>query len=562
MENNIVSTDNIESFLEELSEILGKTLGPYGGTTIIEDSFAMNHFITKDGYSVLKELYFKDADKAIILKLIQNVSRTLVRKVGDGSTSAVIASNYLYKELKNIVKEDSCPPQDILNIANFLVDEISKLIRQNAKKATIEDLKDIAYISTNGNEEISTFIKEIYEKVGETGIIKLENSKEQETEYTLHRGIEILRGCVDETFYNNENEKGFLCEFKDAYIFMTDDIMTEIDYNKFMPILSYMCDVNNKEIRTKNIAIVANGYDKNALDMFRFVKKNNPQIGVCLVDHAMVNQHNKDSFLDLAIFLGCIPYFKKTKINASTSDFSFGMLGYCKGFSSYYDRTSFVEGNGAQENILVRQEEIKERIKEIELIDDHLDRTMALTRLKSRLASLNSTVATIYIGGDTEIEKNTKKYLIDDAVHACKSALLNGTVLGGNLTIPNTIIANRSIFIQGFKDKYGDRRLNVFYKLLDAFKESFKNVYLKILDNKNIHITKREDILSKCLGMDVIYNIREEDYESYDNSSLGIKKTNIINSCETDIEILKTVMSILGLIATSNQFVIYPLRKQ
>ena len=568
MENNIVSTDNIESFLEELSEILGKTLGPYGGTTIIEDSFAMNHFITKDGYSVLKELYFKDADKAIILKLIQNVSRTLVRKVGDGSTSAVIASNYLYKELKNIVKEDSCPPQDILNIANFLVDEISKLIRQNAKKATIKDLKDIAYISTNGNEEISTFIKEIYEKVGETGIIKLENSKDQETEYTLNRGIEILRGCVDEVFFNNENEKGFLCEFKDAYVFMMDDIMTEVEYNKFVPILNYMFDINNKEVRTKNIVIIANGYDKNTLDMLRELKKKNSGMGICLVDHAMVNQHNKDCFRDLVEFLGCVPHYKKDKIAASKSDYTFGMLGYCKGFTSYYDRTAFVEGGGLIENVLVRKEEIKERIKEIELIDDHLDRTMQLNRLKARLASLNSTVATIYIGGDTEIEKNTKKYLIDDAVHACKSAMLNGIVVGGNLTIPRTILANKTNLIQDFKDKYGDKRLIIFYKLLDSFEESFKNVYLKILDNKNISKEEKNEILNRCLEQDLIYNIREERYEyTYSRKlttyvvTVNAVETNIINSCETDIEILKTVMSILGLVATSNQFVIYPLRK-
>lgn len=577
MENNIVSTNNIESFLEELSEILGKTLGPYGGTTIIEDSFATNHFITKDGYSVLKELYFKDADKAIILKLIQNVSKTLVRKVGDGSTSAVIASNYLYKELKNIVKEDSCPPQDILNIANFLVEEISKLIRQNAEKATIEDLKDIAYISTNGYEEIATFIKEIYEKIGETGIVKLEISKDQETEYTLNRGIEILRGCVDEVFYNNENEKGFLCEFKDTYVFMMDDIMTEVEYNKFVPILNYMFDINNKEVRTKNIVIIANGYDKNTLDVFRELKKKNSGMGICLVDHAMVNQHNKDSFLDLAIFLGSIPYFKKNKINASTSDFSFGMLGYCKGFSSYYDRTSFVEGNGAQENVLIRQEEIKVKIKEIELIDDHLDRTMQINRLKSRLASLNSTVATIYIGGNTETEKNTKRYLIDDAVHACKSALLNGTVVGGNLTIPNIINKYYKDLSKKLEDKFGDKRWIIISKLLDSFNKAFENVYLKILDNKSISKEEKEDILYNCIRKNLIYNIREEEYEYYKdlttdeyyggkyntlNNNKGCKKTNIINSCETDIEILKTCMSILGLIATSNQFVIYPLRKQ
>lgn len=344
---------------------------------------------------------------------------------------------------------------------------------------------------------------------------------------------------------------------------MMDDIMTEIEYNKFVPILNYMFDINNKEVRTKNIVIIANGYEKNTLDMFRDLKKKNPQIGICLVDHAMVNQHNKDSFLDLAIFLGCIPVFKKDKLVANKSDFSFGMLGYCKGFSSYYDRTSFVEGSGAQENVLLRQEEIKERIKEIECIDDHLDRTMQLTRLKSRLASLNSTVATIYIGGNTETEKNTKKYLIDDAVHACKSALSNGTVCGGNLTIPKLIRKYERVLIQEFKDKYGEKRLNTFIKLLLAINESFSNVYLKILNNKGINKDEANDILENCLLDNVIYNIREEEYEYYEinANNKDDKKTNIINSCETDIEILKTVMSILGLVATSNQFVIYPLRK-
>lgn len=578
MENNVLTTDNVESFLEELSEILGRTLGPYGATTIIEDSFAMSHFITKDGYSVLKELYFREADKAIILKLIQNVSKTLVRKVGDGSTSAVIASNYLYKELKNIVKEDSCPPQDILNIANFLVEEISKLIRENAKKATIEDVKDIAYISTNGDEQVAELIKEVYNKIGETGIIKLETSKEQETEYSINRGIEILRGCVDEVFYNNENEKGFLCEFKDAYVFMIDDIMTEVEYNKFVPVLNYMFDPMNKEVRSKNIVIIANGYDKITLDFFRELKKKNPNMGICLIDHAMVNQHNRDCFQDLVIYLGAIPHYKKNKITASKSDYSFDMLGFCKGFLSYYDRTTFIEGGGDLGNILTRQELIKEQIKDIETIDDHLDRTMATTRLKSRLASLNSSVATIYIGGATQVERDTKRYLIDDAVHACRSALLNGTVLGGNLTIPNIINTNSILLVKAFKDKFGDKRLGVYKKLLDAFYCAFLGVYSKILDNKNIPIEIKEGIISTCMEhSNLIYNIREEEYEYYEylttdeyyegkyntlNSDKGCKKTNIINSCETDIEILKTAMSILGLIATSNQFVIYPLRKQ
>jgi hypothetical protein len=140
---------------------------------------------------------------------------------------------------------------------------------------------------------------------------------------------------------------------------------------------------------------------------------------------------------------------------------------------------------------------------------------------------------------------------------------LNGVVCGGNLTIPETMGSNYGLLIQNFKDIFGEKRLNVFIKLLHALEKSFINVYIKILDNKNISEIERNEILTKCADNNLIYNIREERYEQYEptDNNRGFHKTNIINSCETDIEILKTVMSILGLVATSNQFVIYPLRK-
>jgi chaperonin GroEL len=577
MTKNVINIDDKASlYLEKLSKVLSSTLGPYGKTSIIEDHL-LQHKFTKDGYTVLKSLYETEEIERVILQLVKNVSYNLVRKVGDGSTSAVVASNFLYKELLGIVNTTGIPPQDILNISNFLVEELIELIKQEATETTQEDLVSIAFTSTNGDQEVAELIKEVYEKIGINGIVRLEANKGNKTEFELNKGIELFRGFIDPVYSTEHTEKGMVCNINESYVFMCDDQLGMNELVYFSPLLAKLFDVNNKSLKTRNLVIVANSYDKTFLEYFASVKKQNPSLGICLVDFATNSEDQMNRFQDLAIFLGCNPHFKKSLGQEIVEGYFIEMLGYCKGFSATENRTNFIEGAGTEENLILRITDINKDIEELENNEDYLDRTSIINKYKARLASLSSQVATIYIGGSTDQEKHTKKYLIEDAVFACKSALMNNIVLGGNLLIPKIVhyilqdiqIINDDLrdkkvlgLFERLEEKFVDNKdiAIIAIDLLISFKVAFENVYEQVLLNKKTPLEKRHEIITNCVSdKGLIYNLRNDSYEYIDDySRVGLKKTNVINSAETDIEILKTVNSILGLVATSNQIISIP----
>jgi chaperonin GroEL (HSP60 family) len=172
--------------------------------------------------------------------------------------------------------------------------------------------------------------------------------------------------------------------------------------------------------------------------------------------------------------------------------------------------------------------------------------------MRKRIALLQNSMATLYIGGYSEQEKNTDKFLLEDAVSACKSALKYGYIYGGNLIIPHIIYnlkKDNDSFIFDLDKKYphvGSYRIKELMNCIyAAFSESFKTVLRNFYQDKEANVL---DIFNKCLRTNKIYNLKTHSYEN-------MTKTHIINSTQTEIEIMNTVISIIGLVATSNQFI-------
>lgn len=557
LSSNILRTDETKEVMRDtlsfLSETLSKSLGPYGATTIIQDRL-LNHTITKDGYSILKKIFIEEEEARTILDLVIKISRNLVRKVGDGSTSSIIIANSLYNYIESIVSMYNIPPKDLLDILNLLASMISEEIKTNAMPINdnLDEIKYIATVSTNNDEYLGEVIHDLFKSIGKYGFVNLEKSKTNRTYFDKTRGFEIGRGYINRLMVNSQDGKSV--EFDNPLIFMTDAILEETDMELLSNIIGNVCHKFGKPL-----VLIAKGYSS-SIETFLHMnllnhKNTSTPLPLLAIDISTDTMSAYERFADLAINLGCKPYMKSQ--GESLTEFPFERMGMCVKVNSQETLTSFIDGQGSEEDIKRRIFQIEEELAEKARTESVIDFDDEIFRLKKRLACLQNNMATLYIGGTSENDKDTTKYLVEDALFACKSAIEHGYVLGGNLIIP--IVMSNNEFKNSCIDKLMnhfdylkniegiDRNLfnDIYDCLLSAFSVSFKTVLKNCYQNSDDLVN---EICDKCINEKKIYNLKKLQYEN-------MSDTKIINSIQTDIEILETAISIIGLLSTSNQFV-------
>jgi len=539
LKTNVVNDNDIKKIMLEtlkfLSDSLSKTLGPYGSTTIIQDRM-IHHTITKDGYTILNKIFIEEEESRTILDLVKKISRNLVRKVGDGSTSSIVIANSLYNSLINIMEIYKISAKDLLDllerISNILIKELKMMatpIDDNMDK-----LEYIATISTNNDETYGKLITEVFRKIGRFGFINIEKSKTEKTYFDMTRGFEISRGYVNSLMANQADEK--TCEYFQPFILMCDSYIDENDIPFVAEIAGNVCNKMGQPF-----VIIAKGFD-NASNVFFQVNLMKNKIPLLAIDIATESKRSKDTFNDLALNLGC-NVLKKSE-GESINNFELSRLGRCTRVVSTEGYTRFFEGQGDKDLIRQKIEVLIESINEMTRSETYIDLDTDIYDLKRRIALLGNSMATLYVGGITEDAKETDKYLIEDAVFACKSALNHGYILGGNLAVP--FILKKDTVINDIITLHENKDLAIFCSsaIFDAFIESFSSV-IKNYTNDKEYI---DEIIKNCLRDQSIFNLKTLKYEK-------AFETNIINSAETDIEILKSAISIIGLLATSNQFI-------
>jgi chaperonin GroEL len=543
------TTKIISETLEYLSNRLSKSLGPYGCTTIIQDKF-LQHFMTKDGYSILKKIFLKEDLPRTIVDIVKNISKNLVRTVGDGSTSSIIISNFLFRELTSLMDKYEIPSKDLVEMLNIASDEISKKIREKSIAITdnnFDVIKNIAMISTNNDYNSGDFLLEIYKKIGRHGYINLELGSNDKDRYEITNGIEVKRGHINFMFANKEDKKTF--EEENVAIFMCNDTLTQQDLPMLADLLGDYCLKLQMPL-----VFVAKGYDSYVKTFLHENKMHSKdKLKFCAIDFAFSNNDSYERFYDLSYSVNCVFYDKLNGENVSK--FPLDRLGVCKKVIIDDMNSKFIEGQGNEETINERVEVIKKEMEKLQNINDHIDREEEIEKLRRRLASLQKSMAVIYIGGNSEMEKQTKMFLLEDAVYACQSALENGYVIGGNLIVP--FIINKEEFKEELKSKifsllYSSKsfmkREEFMESFIDAIYKAFRQSFATVLSNARLRENEVENIVNKCIVSESIFNLKTRDYEN-------MKETQIINSAETDIEIIKACFSIIGLLVTSNQFV-------
>lgn len=531
--------------LNKISQCLEKSLGYYGSSTIIEDKIC-GHIITKDGYTILQNLKFDNPISCTIYDIIKKISFELVQEVGDGSTSSIVIANSLFDEIKKSEILNKYSAKAILDCLK----DIEKILIHSIENIAIpinEDnfdvVEKIATISNNNDNEVGKNIYNIYKQIGLEGFVYLEESYDTEDHVEFVKGIEINRGMIADDFANQKNK--IEAKFKDPFIFMCNDRLDSSD-------LTYIVDVigNLVSRHAKPVVMIAKSFSAEFVNCWIINKKNNPKLDICLIDFSFANAMQKGMFEDIAIYTGTTIYDKEGSTDIKDIENIYSMLGSCEQMSVNNRTTKIIGCKAEQKDIDERIETITEQIAELKRIDAVKNESFIFS-LESRRANLKSLIVRYLVGGNSEIEKSNRKYLIEDSVFACRSALRSGYVIGGNLTIPK-IISKNIDDISNAESEYNIGRLDdLYHTLINCLYQAFISCYMKVLSNKFVDSEKVSEIINDIIvesNDDIIYNIKNDKYENINN-------TNVVNSAMTEIKILESTISIIGLLVTSNQFI-------
>ena len=563
---NVIGKEDFEArsrrVFEIVANVLSKTLGPYGATTIIE-SATSEYKITKDGWNVLKSLRFSNPVEEQILMLLVNIAQQLVRKVGDGSTSSVVSAHQLLEVMSGIFAERNIRSKVLLEKLNKASDLISKRIAYKAnvidKQGDFSEIYNLAFVSTNENEEISRLIQQAYQATGSPSI-QFTKSRTARNELEIIEGYQSKISWLDQIFINTDNETG---EYQDVMVVQFDHLV-EKEYH-----LDFIIALRNLAAEQgKRLLIIAPHFDTKMHETFASIcNKERAQTGThhMLVARAsLIKKHDFQMYQDLGVLLGGkvvtenvineyvksrLPQEERDKaydprlngevneyISTTPSDYVGHVLKVSLGkrFSLFqgFTKTNKNELELAISDAnskLVAQEAIDNELNTLN--HDSID-------LRERVMKLKCKVAVIKAGGATTLEKGANYDLLEDAVKAAESAYNNGYNLGGNLAIT---IAAEELISESMMDKIDLDSIDE--TILRGIATSFGNVLQTVIDNGQLGHDAKEIITNardtgKCL-----------------NIVTGLYDGKVINPAMTDIEILKGTISIVSLMLSSNQYI-------
>lgn len=527
--------EKITTVFKMVSDALSKTLGPYGSTTIIE-KFGEMH-ITKDGWQVLKNIRFEDPVCNNIMMLLLRISAQVVIKVGDGSTSSIVAANAFLEEFNKRYEDvKHIRSKEFMQILNNCVDTIVKRIYETAhsidKNGDFSEIFNLAYISTNGDEEIAKMVQELYVKTGNPAI-EYVKSKTEKTYYEIIDGYTGNMTYIDNIFITNDDGN---CVVTNPIILMFDH---KVDVETSLPIISAAA-MKAAEKGTRLI-VIAPAYDKLLLENIRknvlieFKAKGTST--VVYVRASLVNNVSHDLYNDFSVLAGA-QVISEQWANEVTEENITDYLGEVSEIV-IGEKNTLIRGFVSRNDNMYEKVVADATTKYNNMLADNENRGIVdpkLNELKQRVMKLKCTMGIINVGGNTTLEKTANFDLVEDAVKACESAYNHGYNCGGSTIIP--------YIIRSMARNSNDVDINTIY---DMIASAFITVYKCVLNNKYnytnddiVDIIVEESVTNADTCFDLVY-------EEYSNK--------IINSCETDIEILKATVSIISLLISSNQYI-------
>ncbi len=400
--------------VDTLANAVKVTLGPKGRNVVLDKSFGAPR-ITKDGVTVAKEIELADKFENMGAQMVKEVASKTSDQAGDGTTTATILAQAIVREGAKAVAA-GMNPMDLKRGIDVAVAAVVDDIKKRSKKiSTNEEIAQVGTISANGEREVGEMIAEAMQKVGNEGVITVEEAKSLETELDVVEGMQFDRGYISPYFVTNAEK--MVAELENPYILLHEKKLSGLQ--AMLPLLESVVQSG------KPLLIVSEDVEGEALATL-VVNKLRGGLKVAAVKAPGFGDRRKAMLEDIAILTGgqVISEDLGIKLEGVTLD----MLGQAKRVRIEKENTTIIDGSGKSEDIQGRIAQIRQQIEET---TSDYDRE----KLQERLAKLAGGVAVIRVGGSTEIEVKERKDRVDDAMHATRAAVEEGVVAGGGAAL-------------------------------------------------------------------------------------------------------------------------------
>jgi chaperonin GroEL len=431
---SVDARDKMLRGVDILANAVRVTLGPKGRNVVLEKAYGAPR-ITKDGVTVAKEIELEDKFENMGAQMVREVASKTSDLAGDGTTTATVLAQAIVKEGSKAVAA-GMNPMDLKRGIDLAVEAIVKDLEANSKKVTSNDeIAQVGTISANGDEEIGRFLAEAMKKVGNEGVITVEEAKSLETELDVVEGMQFDRGYISPYFVTNADK--MRVEMDDAYVLINEKKLSGLQ--EMLPLLEAVVQTG------KPLVIIAEDVEGEALATL-VVNKLRGGLKVAAVKAPGFGDRRKAMLQDIAILTGGQAISEDLGIKLESV--TLNMLGKAKKVMIEKENTTIVNGAGKKADIEARIAQIKAQIEET---TSDYDRE----KLQERLAKLAGGVAVIRVGGATEVEVKERKDRVDDAMHATRAAVEEGILPGGGVALLRAVKAIEKIRTQNDDQKTG-----------------------------------------------------------------------------------------------------------
>jgi len=507
-----------------LASAVRVTLGPKGRNVVIDKSFGAPR-ITKDGVTVAKEIELEDKFENMGAQMVREVAQKTNDQAGDGTTTATVLAHAIVREGAKAVAA-GMNPMDLKRGIDIAVSAVVKDIEKRSKKVeSSSEVAQIGTISSNGDKKIGQMIAQAMQKVGNEGVITVEEAKALDTEVEIVEGMQFDRGYLSPYFITNAEK--MLAELDDVYVLLHEKKLTGLQ--AMLPVLEAVVQTG------KPLLIVAEDIEGEALATL-VVNKLRGGLKVAAVKAPGFGDRRKAMLEDIAILTA--GQLISEDLGIKLENVTVNMLGRAKKVIIEKEKTTIVDGAGKKKEIEARVGQIKAQIEETTSDYDK-------EKLQERLAKLAGGVAVIRVGGATEVEVKEKKDRVEDALNATRAAVEEGIVPGGGVALLRAKKAVGRITNENSDVQAG---INIVLKALEApIRQIAENagvegsiVVGKIVENK-----------SETFGFDA----QTEDY-------VDMVDKGIIDPAKVVRAALQDAASVAGLLVTTEAMVAEAPKKQ
>jgi chaperonin GroEL len=521
---SVDARDSMLRGIDTLAHAVRVTLGPKGRNVLLDKAFGAPR-ITKDGVTVAKEIELDDKFENMGAQMVREVASKTSDEAGDGTTTATVLAHAIVREGAKAVAA-GMNPMDLKRGVDLAVEAIVADLQKNSKNVTSnEEIAQVGTISANGDAEIGRFIANAMKRVGNEGVITVEEAKSLDTELEVVDGMQFDRGYISPYFVTNADK--MRVDMEDAYVLIYEKKLSGLQ--ELLPLLEAVVQTS------KPLVIIAEDIEGEALATL-VVNKLRGGLKVAAVKAPGFGDRRKAMLEDIAILSGGT--MVSADLGIKLENVTVNMLGRAKKVTIDKETTTIVSGAGKKADIEARISQIKAQIEET---TSDYDRE----KLQERLAKLAGGVAVLRVGGATEIEVKERKDRVDDAVHATRAAVEEGILPGGGVALLRAVKA-----LEKLKGQNNDQRTGI-----EIVKKAIS------WPARQIAINAGED------GSIIIGKILEKDtysygYDAQSGEYVNMMSKGIIDPTKVVRAALQGAASVAGLLITTEAMVAEVPKKQ